>query len=118
MKTTILLAIVAATSSVGLGIFSQHVNAAPGSGATLASGFPCSIGPGGSTTQSHEVLTPSGQETEQCHGDTAPVTTGSGGATVIKGVPCTLGPIQHGVTTTEMQAEVTPSGHVNLNCHS
>ena len=81
-------------------------------------GSPVILVQGGSTTQSHEVLTPSGQENEQCHGNTAPVTTGSGGATVVKGVPCTLGPIQHGVTTTEMQAAVTPSGHVNLNCHS
>ena len=118
MNTTMLLIIVAATSSIGLGIFSQHANAASGNGATLANGFTCNIGPGGTTTSSHEVLTPSGHENEVCHGNTAPVTTGSGGATVVKGVPCTLGPIQHGVTTTQMQAEITPSGHVNLNCHS
>ena len=117
MNTIILLAIVATTSSIGLGIFSQHASAATGDGASVLSGFPCNIGPGGSTTQSHEVLTPSVQENEQCHGDTGPVTNG-GGATVVKGAPCTLGPAQPGVTTTQMQASVTPSGHVNLNCHS
>lgn len=119
MNTIILLAIVATASSIGLGIFSQHASAAPGggNGASVFEGFSCNIGPGGSTTQSHEVLTPSGQVNEQCHGDTGPVTNG-GGATVVKGAPCTLGPAQPGVTTTQMQASVTPSGQVNLNCHS
>lgn len=81
-------------------------------------GSPVVLVQGGSTTQSHEVLTPSGHENEQCRGDIGPVTTRSGGATVVKEVPCTLGPIQPGVTTTQMQAEVTSSGQVNLNCHS
>ena len=118
-----LLAIVLGVATTGIAI--QSVQASPeaqaatggGNGASVLSGFPCGIGPGGSTTQSHEVLTPSGQENEQCHGDTGPVTNG-GGATVVKGAPCTSGPAQPGVTTTQMQASVTPSGHVNLNCHS
>ena len=108
-----LLAIVFGIATTGIAIKSVQ----GGNGASVLSGFPCGIGPGGSTTQSHEVLTPSGQENEQCHGDTGPVTNG-GGATVVKGAPCTLGPAQPGVTTTQMQASVTPSGHVNLNCHS
>lgn len=115
MNTIILLSIVATTSSIGLGIFSQHASAA--TGASVFSGFPCNIGPGGTTTSSHEVLTPSGQENEQCRGNTGPVTNG-GGATVVKGVPCTLGPAQPGVITTQMQATLTPGGQVNLNCHS
>ena len=44
-----------------------------------------------------------------------------GGATIVRGAGCTIRTNPTGttsITTTDMQAEITPSGQVNLVCHA
>ena len=76
MNTGMLLALVATTaaltittSSIGVGIFSQHANAASGNGngATQFKGFPCTLHTDGTTTEMHAVITHSGQANLDCH---------------------------------------------------
>jgi hypothetical protein len=78
----------------------RHANAAPGNGATVYNGFVCGLGPSGTTTASHAVITPSGQENEQCHGANS-MAAPSNGATQFKGFPCTLH--TDGTTTDSMR---------------
>jgi hypothetical protein len=79
-------------------------------------GFPCLLGPAGATTDSRVVITPSGNATLVCKGETAvgpPETLVLDD--VLCGVPLAEPPFL--VLTTESHFTWTKSGQANLTCH-
>jgi hypothetical protein len=97
MNTRMLLAIVATTavltmmtSSIGVGIFSQHANATP-----------CTLnGPNGNGAQVFKGGAPSPLP---CEGNTCTINAPTGGVLTV---------------TSKMHATLTPSGQGSLSCHS
>jgi hypothetical protein len=83
-------------------------------GATVVRGFPCGVPIPGirevATTNSHSVITPSGNAALSCHGSTPIVVPQT---LVFKDLPCgTLGP-----AGTDSHLVVTDTGRVNFWCH-
>jgi hypothetical protein len=95
----------AAEEFFGLGIGTLQ-----GGGAVVLKDFVCGLGPAGPTTNSHAVVTPSGNANLSCHGSTA---VGPPETLVLKGVPCGT----PGGVTTDSHFVWTKSGQANLTCH-
>lgn len=83
------------------------------------SGFVCSLGPFGSTDNSHATISNSGNETVVCTGQ-APVAPDK--TQQLEGFPCGLhfgdGDPSTPDVTFDSRAVITPSGHVTLVCES
>ena len=132
------IATIAACAVLTFGAFGGLVSAAgagPGNGATQANGCPttaaqCSFvffdGNGALTlyvpSAYHDVITPSGNETETFRGSNIPNDTGhavvyrtDSGAPVPPGQTCLS--FQTGHTTTDWQLTITPNGGFSLECH-
>jgi hypothetical protein len=92
----------------------SFVDSASDDSAIVVRGFFCGIPVRGHgevpTTNSHTVVTPSGNAATSCHADTEIVVPR---AVVVKDIPCaTIGPVG-----TDSHVVVNPSGRVNFWCH-
>ncbi len=79
--------------------------------AGVARGFLCGTGPGGLTTESHETISNSGNQTLTCHGFT---NNPPPEAVILRGFGCSF--FFGGFTFDRTRLVISPSGEVTLKC--